>query len=333
MSSIEILCPNCGAPHVISESDLAVNCRYCGVTFRTYSEERRYMLPAYYDSARAIENFLLWVKKQLGYEESLPVHIYIKDAKLHFYPFWTSVIRAKTVFKGVGEDARYSNPYSGGYRSITIIYREEEGSFEKLLEYAIPASKEIPNAKEMVAVSRNRLYFSHEYVRRKNGILHGATLSREEARRIMEESAEAELTRMIAREVVKVNSRSDDLQFSDFTLVYVPVWQITYSFRGRDYGALVDASSSRVLNATYPPDIVEKASYFGVGAAHIGAGVILSILLWGVGALAAATALLGFSAAGIVYIIRGATPTRAAEEVAEESKAETLKRLYRVVSR
>lgn len=329
MPQMQFLCPNCSAPHLVSESDLAVKCRYCGTTFRTFAEERRYLLPAYYDSSRAIENFLLWVKKQLGYEESLPFHIYIKDAKLHFYPFWTSTISAKTSFKGVGEDARYENPHSGGYRTIHTVYREEKGEFERLFEYSIPASREVPTSEELVAVSRKRIYFSYDYIQQRNGILHGATLTREEAKKIMEENAKSGLSKMILREVVRVDYRKDELQYSDFTLVYVPVWRITYSFKGKDYEAIIDASSSRVLHATYPPDIAEKAGYLGVGVVHIGVGVVSAVFLLSLGVLPAATAFLGFLAAGLVYVFRGVSPARAGERVAEKSTTTVLRRIYR----
>jgi len=312
---VQYLCPNCGAPYELSINDLAVKCSYCGTTFRTFVEERRYVLPAHYDSGRAMESFLLWVKKQLGYEESLPLHIYIKDARLHFYPFWTSTILAKVTFRGLGEDAVYERPYMDGYRRIRIVHREEEGAFERFFEYSIPASDEVPAPDELISASRSRIYFSHEYVRSKGGVLHGATLTREEAKRIMEQRVRRELSKLVMREVAQVNSQNVDLEFGDFTLVYIPIWRVTYSFKGRDYVAVIDASSSRVIHATYPPDIAEKAGYIGLGAGHMVAGAALAALLIGHGIIPAATALLGLLSAGLVYLIRGAAPAKAGERV------------------
>ncbi|MDW8084458.1 MAG: zinc ribbon domain-containing protein [Candidatus Caldarchaeum sp.] len=318
MSPKPYQCPNCGAPQEVRPGDVAIKCRYCGTSFRTFEEENRFIVPVYYDSSRAIENFLLWVKKQIGYEESLPLNINLMEAKLHFYPFWVAMVRAKTSFTGVGEDAEYSGPEAGGgYRNIKIVMKQESGSFERLFEFCLPASKEIPPGGEMVAVSRARMFFSHEYVEQRGGILHGAVFSKDEARRMAEQTAANILSSLIAREVVRTVSRNDQIEVGDLSLVYVPVWKIVYEFRGKRYHALVDASSSRVVDASYPPDIVEKAGYLGVAALHVVAGVALAVLLWSMGWLPSLTALTGFFAAAAGYAWRGVSPTRAAEQMAE----------------
>jgi hypothetical protein len=317
----------------VREGDVVIKCSYCGISFRTLHDERRYVLPVYYDSSRAIENFLLWVKKQSGYEESLPFNIILKDVKLHFLPFWTATVQARTIFKGIGEDAEYSNPdATGGYRSIRAVMKEEGGAFERYMETAVPASKEL-KAEEMMAVSKNRLYFSHEYIRQKVGILHGATITRDEVEKIFRRMAEAELTKMISREVVKVITRQDEINLSEISLVYVPVWEVVYVFKGKQYKALVDASSSRIVEATYPPDILEKASYGGVGAAHVVVGVVLALLLWPNGLIPAASAFLGFLAAAGVYFWRSLKPTRAAEKLNEKTPAEVGKEILERVCR
>ncbi|MCS6784410.1 MAG: zinc-ribbon domain-containing protein [Candidatus Caldarchaeum sp.] len=306
-------CPNCGAPSQVKEGDVAVRCRYCSFTFRTFEEESRYIVSVYFDSSRAIENFLLWVKKQTGYEESLPLNLTLKDVKLHFYPFWVSSVKARTAFSGVGEDAEYSQPEGRGFRNIRTVLKQESGSFDRFFEVALPASKEIAVPGQIAAVSRARKFFSHEYVERYGGILHGATVTREEARQTAEQIARGELSRLIMQEVVQVNSRNDEIVVGEISLVYIPVWNVVYEFKGKKYQAFIDASSSRVISATYPPDIVEKTAYMAVSAVHALAGFASAGLLWTFGWLPAATSLTGFIAAAVVYAWRGLSPTKAAE--------------------
>lgn len=329
MSAQTYQCPTCGASHEIREGDVAVKCRYCGTLFRTFEEESRYIAPVYFDSSRAVENFLLWVKKQTGYEESLPLHIVLRDIRLHFYPFWVTTVKARTSFTGVGEDAEYVQPAGrNAFRSIRTVYKPESGVFERILEVSIPASNEIPIAGEMVAVSRNRLFFSHDYVMRQGGVLHGATTTRQDAKNAAEQMARNELTKLITREVVQVNSRSDEIEVGEIALVYIPVWNIVYEFKGKRYHALVDASSSRVINATYPPDVLEKTAYIGVSAVHVLAGVVVAGLLLGFGWLPAVTSLSGFAAAAAIYAWRGLSPTKARETISEEgSLASRLQKL------
>ncbi|GBC71812.1 hypothetical protein HRbin02_01600 [Candidatus Calditenuaceae archaeon HR02] len=321
METVIYQCPGCGAPHSASEEDVAIKCSYCGTSFRTFKEEKRFVFPVYYDSSAAIENFILWVKKQTGYEESMPFHINLIDVKLHFLPFWTATVRAKTTFTGLGEDAKFSSPDALGYRSMKIVLREESGSFERFMEVAIPASGEV-KVEGITAVSRRRLYFSHEYVRQKGGILHGATVPRSEADALIRQMATSELTKLISREIVEVKSRSDEMEVSDLALVYIPIWEVIYEFKNRKYRALIDASSARIIEATYPPDILEKAGYVGLGAAHLAAGVAAASIFWPLGFVAAAAAFLGFLGAALVYFWRGVKPTRAAETIQAKSALE-----------
>ncbi|MCS6785309.1 MAG: hypothetical protein NZ581_08975, partial [Candidatus Caldarchaeum sp.] len=242
----------------------------------------------------------------------------ITEAKLHFYPFWVATVQAQTYFTGLGEDAEYSGrDGSGAYRNIRTVMKEESGSFEKLLEFSMPASKEIPLVDGVVGVSRNRIFFSHEYVERHGGVLHGAIFTRAEAEEMARRAAANELSKMIAREVVKVVSRNDEIQVNELALVYFPIWQVVYMFRGKRYHALIDASSSRVIDATYPPDIVEKAGYLGVAGAHAIGGIGAAVLLFGFGWLPAFTALTGFLAAAAGYVWRGVSPTRVGEKISE----------------
>jgi len=313
---IRYVCPQCGAVYEVKEDDLVVRCQYCSTVFRTFAEEQRYLLPAYYDSSSAIEHFLLWVKKQLGYDESLPLHIELKGAELHFYPFWVVSLSIKTSFSGLGEDAEYHGGGGGVYRSVRTIYKEESGSFERFFEYSVPASNEIPAAEKGYRVSaRGRKFYSSSYIEQVGGVLHGATLDRKDAVDRAVESAKNIMTGLVEREVVRVEERSDEVDVSQVVFVNVPVWRVSYRFKGRDYLTMIDASSCRTIQATYPPDIVEKVSYVGLGLGHAVAAFVLAGLLSTLGFMPALTAFIGFAATGAGYISRGLRPARAGEEV------------------
>jgi hypothetical protein len=310
------ICPQCGAGHSVREGDVTVRCRYCSTVFRTFAEEQRYLLPVYYDSSAALENFLLWVKKQVGVEESLPFNIELAKVELHFYPFWVVSLDVRTSFTGLGEDAEYAGKVDGAYREVRTVYKRESGTLERSFEYAIPASPEIPEAKKGYRISsRGRSYFSSEYVKRTGGVLHGATIDRARAIELAKELAKNEMTWQIMREVVQVDRRSDEVNVGEAVFVSVPVWRVTYRFKGKEYHAMIDASSSRVIQATYPPDVLEKAGYMGIGVAHMVAAFAFAALLFGLGALPAATAFIGFAAAAAGYLSRAIGPTRAGEEV------------------
>jgi len=315
-ASTVYICPQCGAEHNVREGDVTVRCRYCSTVFRTFADEQRYLLPVYYDSSTALGNFLLWVKKQVGVEESLPLNIELVKVELHFYPFWVVSLGFRTSFTGLGEDAEYAGRVDGAYREVRTVYKRESGTLERSFEFAIPASPEIPEAKKGYRISsRGRSYFSSDYVKRVGGVLHGATIDKARAVELAKEMARNEMTWQIMREVVKVDQRSDEVNVNQAVFVSVPVWRVTYRFKGKEYYAMIDASSSRVIQATYPPDVLERAGYIGIGVAHVVAAAAFAALLFGLGALPAATAFIGFAAAAAGYFSRAIGPTRAGEAV------------------
>ena len=94
----------------------------------------------------------------------------------------------------------------------------------------------------------------------------------------------------------------------------MPVWKVNYSFKGKGYLALVDASSARTIYATYPADIAEKAGYVATGLVHLVAAIISAIMLVRLGALPALVSFVGLSCAAISYCLKSAKPTEASEE-------------------
>lgn len=313
--NMRYVCPNCGAVYEVSEDEIVVKCTYCKTVFRTHADEKRYLLPAFYGSSNAFEQFLLWVKKQLGYEESMPFHLELKSVELHFYPFWVFSIYARTEFEGVGEDVEYLHPSRGGFRSIRRTSKPESGNYERFLEISVPASGDIPALDRDYRVStRGRKYYSSTYVKEVGGVLHGAKTDRETATAMAKEIATRRLSELVFREVFNVTKRVDDVEIRDSLLIYVPVWKVNYSFKGKGYLALVDASSARTLFATYPADIAEKAGYVTIGLVHLVAAIISAIMLVRLGALPALVSLVGLSCAAISYWLKSAKPTEASEE-------------------
>jgi len=313
--TMNYICPECGASYDVDEKEVVVKCEHCSTVFKTLADQKRYLLPMYYDSSAAIENYLLWVKKQLGYDEALPLHLELKKAELHFFPFWAVTLRANTSFDGTGEDAEYRWPDSGGYRGVDTVYKDEQGSFERFLELSIPASKEIPSVCEDYKVSAKACkFYSSSYVKEVGGLLHGATVDAEKAVKTAKDVATAQLTVLISEEVVEVKSRKDDIKIEQALFLYVPVWRIVYKFRGKEYLAMIDAASSRTIYATYPPDIPEKAGYAGLGVAHAAAGVLSAILLSHYSIVAPIASFVGFMVVAAMYFSRSLRPTVAEEE-------------------
>jgi len=313
-------CPVCGKQTDVAEGEKAVHCPYCNTDFLTLEGEERYMMPAYYGSSACFETFMLWAKKQGGYDESAPLLLHLDSASLHFYPFWVISLEGTTTFTGLGEDAEFSWPDGGAYRQMRTFLKPEQGTFNRRFELLFPAAKDFPQElKDYQIPSRARRYFSAGLVAEAGGILHGGVLDRQRAEQMASDAAKEQFSLLIGREVERVDTRKDSLDLVESYYILVPVWIFGYTFRGKPYRALVDASTGRVIFATYPPDIRERAGFLGVASVHMVLGGAVAALLLLQGApLAYLTPLpLGIAGAGVAYAYRSLQPSRGGEKLEE----------------
>jgi DNA-directed RNA polymerase subunit RPC12/RpoP len=313
-------CPVCGKPTDVAEGEKGVHCPYCNTDFLTMEGEERYAMPAYYNSSSCFETLMLWAKKQGGYDESTPIRLHMDRATLHFHPFWVISLEGTTTFTGLGEDAEYSWPEGGAFRQLKTLLRPEQGTFDRRFEFLFPASKDFPQELTSYQIpGRARKYFSTGVVTAAGGILHGGVVNRAQAEEIANDSAKQQFSLLIDREVQRVDARKDSLTIVESYYIYVPIWAFGYSFKGKAFVAFVDASTGRVLYATYPPDIRERASFMGIALAHIGLGGAAAAFL-----MAQAAPLpylvpfpVGVAGAGLAYAYRSLQPSRGGEKLEE----------------
>jgi len=313
-------CPVCGKQVDVAEGVKAVHCPYCNTDFLTLEGEERYIMPSYYDSSSCFETFMLWAKKQGGYDESTPIQLHMDTATLHFYPFWVISLEGSTTFTGLGEDAEYSWPDGGAYRQMRTFLRPEQGTFDRRFEFLYPAAKDFPQElKGYQIAGRARKYFSPQLVADAGGTLHGGVLSRQQAEQMANDAAKEQFSFLIGREVERVDTRKDALNLVESYYIYVPIWIFGYGFRGKPYKAFVDASTGRVVFATYPPDMRERATFFGVALAHVVIGGLLAafLLLRGQPLSYLAPLPLGLTGAGVAYAYRSLQPSRGGENLEE----------------
>jgi DNA-directed RNA polymerase subunit RPC12/RpoP len=313
-------CPVCGKKTEVAEGEKVVHCPYCNTDFLTMEGEERYVMPSYYNSSSCFETFMLWAKKQGGYDESTPIQLHMDSATLNFYPFWVISLEGTTTFTGLGEDAEYSWPDGGAYRQMRTFLRPEQGTFERRFELLFPAAKDFPQELRSYQIpGRARKYFTTQTVTEAGGTLHGGVLGREAAEQMANDAAKQQFSLLIDREVDRVDTRKDALNLVESYYIYVPIWTFGYSFKGKGYDAFVDASTGRVIFATYPPSIKERASYMGVALLSIVAGGIVAGLLYLEGApMAYLVPLpLGLVGAGVAYAYRSLQPTRGGEKLEE----------------
>ena len=311
-------CPTCGNPAELGDQDIVTVCPYCRTCYTVEGATIRenYLIPAYYSSSQAIENLVLWIKKQIGAQEDLPLHLEIASTALDYYPFWHAEVKADSRFTGVGQDATYGGAIGANtYRNLSIVHKEESGSLDRGLTLTYPASPEIPvELLNYPFPTRSRKYFSEAYAKGSGGQIHNGILSQAAA----EEKAKADTARilgeLISRELVKVENREDKVELLSLFYLHVPIWRLQYKYRASAYRAFVDASTGRIIHATYPISIEHRTLHGSIAIAHIIAGVIIAGLLFNVNGVAALGGLVAFFAVAGAFAARALTRGRAREE-------------------
>jgi len=301
-------CPSCGGVDEVGGQDLVTVCKYCKTCYTVEGkiEKEHYLIQMYYPSNRAVENLLLWVKKQIGAEEDLPLHIEITHISLDFYPFWHVNINAKTVFSGVGEDANYSMPVGfNQYRIINRTSKPENGAIDHFFSLTYPASSKIPiQIMGYEFPTRSKKYFSESYTKDYGGDIYNGEITRTTVEERAKKDALNHMTDLVNKEIFNVTSRTDDVSISSVYYLHVPIWHIQYKFNKKEYSAFIDASTGRVVQATYPISIEYRAINGTLAAAHITLALAAGILTIGFAPYAGSAILTGLGAAGAVFLFR-----------------------------
>lgn len=313
-------CPTCGYVAEVGHQDQVTVCSYCRTCFTVEGGIIRdhFLVPMYYSSSQALESLLLWIKKQVGADEGLPLHLEVTDAALDYYPFWHVNLFAQTTFSGTGEDATYGAPIGlNTYRAIHRTSKPESGSIDRGFSLTYPASANIPS--QLLSYSfptKSRKYFSEVYAKEHGGRVHNGLLTQAAVEERARVDATDLLAGLVSREIFQVTERKDELRVEGVYYLHVPIWRLQYKYRGKPFLAYVDASTGRVVHATYPVSLEHRASYGVFALAHVGAGLVAAVILGRLNPLLAVGPAIGFFVGAGIFAVRALWRGRAREAAA-----------------
>jgi hypothetical protein len=168
-----------------------------------------------------------------------------------------------------------------------------------------PASSQIPV--EILGYqfpTRSKKYFSGFYAKEYGGEIYNGELDQA----MVEERAKRDIlnhmSEHLRREVFEVTSRSDEVSISSIYYLHAPIWHIQYKFNKKGYEAFVDASTGRVVHATYPISIAYRAINGTLAAAHFIAALLIGLSVFTFTPLPGVTLLAGLGGAGAVFLFR-----------------------------
>ena len=295
----EISCSNCGAPLTYMEGEAVITCEYCGTTTmlagydNIVTVESHYLLPPKVGRDEAIGIASGWLKKGFYKSKELPNKVSWRETEARVLPYWIvrctgntrwSGKKKKTKTIGEGKNKRTETYWEPVQGHITDDYtwpvyaREDTSEFWGVRNMEPGQQCVFPDWGKFIlkiggskkASNKNllegKMDFSIDELKKTNmqeHIING---------QIVQERAEASAkSRIIELHQQKAESKATIITDIDTTidvkgvdLVYVPIWELVYSFAGKDYHVLVDASRQEVLSGEAPVGKWAKATIFDV---------------------------------------------------------------------
>ena len=295
----EISCSNCGAPLSYMEGEAVITCEYCGTTTmlagydNIVTVESHYLLPPKVGRDEAIGIASGWLKKGFYKSKDLPNKVSWRKTEVRVLPYWIVRCtgntrwsgmqkRTKTTGKGKNKTSEtYWEPVQGRITddyTWPVYAREDTSEFWGIRNiepgkqcvfpdwgkfiFRIGGSKKAPN-KDLL---EGKMDFSIDELKKFNmqeHIING---------QIIQEKAEVSArNRIIELHQQKAESKATKITDVDTTidvqgvdLVYVPIWELEYAYKDKNYRILVDASRQEVLSGEAPVGKWAKATVFDI---------------------------------------------------------------------
>ena len=295
----EISCSNCGAPLTYMKGEAVITCEYCGTTTmlagydKIVTVESQYLLPPRVGRDEAIGIASGWLKKGFYKSRDLPNKVSWRETEARVLPYW--IVRCTGNTRWSGKQKRTRTIGSGKTKRTETYWEPVQGRITEDYTWPVYAREDtsefwgvrnmepgqqcvFPDWGKFVlrfggskrASNKNLLEgkedFSIDELKKSNmqeHIING---------QIVQERAETSArNRIIELHQTKAESQATVVSDIDTTidvqgvdLVYVPIWELVYGYRGKDYHVLVDASRQEVLSGEAPVGKWAKATIFDI---------------------------------------------------------------------
>jgi len=295
----EISCENCGAPLEYLQGEAVITCSYCGTTTmladpsNIVTVESHYLLPPKVGRDEAIGIASGWLKKGFYKSSNLPEKVSWRKTEARVLPYWVvrcsghtrwsgKQKRTKTVGEGKNKTTKtYWEPVSGHFDETytwPVYAREDTTEFWGIRNiepgrqcvfpdwgkfiFRFGGSKKAPNKNLL----EGKMDFSIEELKKTD--MHEHIVNGQIIQERAENNARSRIEELHQR---KAESKATQVTDIDTTidvqgvdLVYLPIWELIYDYRGKEYRVLVDASRQEVLSGEAPVGKWAKATIFDV---------------------------------------------------------------------
>ena len=283
-ASRTIECSNCGAPIEYLEGESVLTCAYCGTaaTLAGFDKivrvEAHYLLPARADRQKVHQSVLEWMGSGWLKAADLAERATITNFDGVVLPFWVVKTSARTFWSGRNKKTRSVG--SGDNRRSETYWEPVSGDFSRDYQWAVFAREDEEAFWGLEALNPGARSVQADWGRFFLGFGLGSRQSRgttllegvekfdlgqvagmkvyngQVPQTRAEENARAQIVARHRQEAERLADRITDcdttLEISGVDLVYVPLWQIVYQYRGRTYRILASGHDGQVIAGQAP---------------------------------------------------------------------------------
>jgi len=276
----QIKCPNCDGRIEIPKQSSTVVCEYCNTTVNVKSGEilkENYFMHLQYDLDQATEKLYSWGMKQLGAPKNLN-QSKVVESKLVFWPFWVVEVEAKATYTGVQKKPDFKG--SDNQRSLQWNKISETGKLDLEQDIFIPANPDTPKSlREYIIPTKRKEFFDKDQILEVRGTTKPVQMEQKVALQKAKKMMSNVLREEALKEVDSISRMDEELKTPAVFLVSIPIWHIKYCYKIRNYDALVDGASGRLVHLEFPRKMAFRAMTLLSGLLHLVIGGGIGLLL------------------------------------------------------
>ncbi len=276
----QINCPNCDGQIEIPKQSSTVVCGYCNTTVNVKSGEilkENYFMRLQYDLDQATDKMYSWGTKQLGAPKNLE-QSKVVESKLVFWPFWVVEVEAKANYTGIQKKPDFKGRKQQKRLSWNKI--TETGKLNMEQDIFIPANPDTPRSlKEYIIPTKRKEFFDKDQILEVRGTTKPVHMEQKVALQKAKKIMSGVLREEALKEVDSITKMDEKMKTPAVFLVSIPIWHIKYCYKIRNYDALVDGASGRIVHLEFPRKMAFRAMTLLSGLLHLVIGGGIGVLL------------------------------------------------------
>jgi len=230
-----------------------------------------------YDLDQATEKLYSWGMKQLGAPKNLN-QSKVVESKLVFWPFWVVEVEAKATYTGVQKKPDFKG--SDNQRSLQWNKISETGKLDLEQDIFIPANPDTPKSlREYIIPTKRKEFFDKDQILEVRGTTKPVQMEQKVALQKAKKMMSNVLREEALKEVDSISRMDEELKTPAVFLVSIPIWHIKYCYKIRNYDALVDGASGRLVHLEFPRKMAFRAMTLLSGLLHLVIGGGIGLLL------------------------------------------------------